>query len=197
MGRCRLHVSRSIPRAARRSPLCFVSNLFALSLATSSSISFEMLEPVRIASMSDTKSSTVLFSRWAESYWRFFCRFTLCFSRRFEVEFCFSPSALPDGKFVVFTTVSPYSVDREAFGGQARRKQCRIRLEGQGRSAPLWWAAVNGHEAIVKQLLDTGKVDANSKDWDGRTPKYGVVWYKSINVLPYPPPYYCAFLIFF
>jgi ankyrin repeat protein len=34
---------------------------------------------------------------------------------------------------------------------------------------PLSWAAENGHEAIVKQLLDTGKVDVNSKDNSGLT----------------------------
>ena len=31
---------------------------------------------------------------------------------------------------------------------------------------PLSWAAGNGHEAVVKLLLATGKVDADSKDND-------------------------------
>ena len=31
-------------------------------------------------------------------------------------------------------------------------------------------AAGNGHEALVKQLLDTKQVDVDSKDNDGRTP---------------------------
>ncbi|KAI3328863.1 hypothetical protein HD806DRAFT_519243 [Xylariaceae sp. AK1471] len=33
----------------------------------------------------------------------------------------------------------------------------------------LWWAARYGHAAIVKVLLDSGKVDADLKDEDGRT----------------------------
>ncbi|VTO89554.1 unnamed protein product [Fusarium graminearum] len=35
---------------------------------------------------------------------------------------------------------------------------------------PLWRAAKNGHEAIIKLLLSTGKVDLDAKDEDGRTP---------------------------
>ncbi|KAF2185905.1 ankyrin [Zopfia rhizophila CBS 207.26] len=34
----------------------------------------------------------------------------------------------------------------------------------------LWWAVENGHEAVVKLLLATGKVDVNSKDDHGWTP---------------------------
>ncbi|KAK4248955.1 hypothetical protein C7999DRAFT_39939 [Corynascus novoguineensis] len=33
-----------------------------------------------------------------------------------------------------------------------------------------WWAARNGHEAVVKMLLDTGKVNVDSKDIYGQTP---------------------------
>ncbi|KAH8728934.1 ankyrin repeat-containing domain protein [Phaeosphaeriaceae sp. PMI808] len=35
---------------------------------------------------------------------------------------------------------------------------------------PLSWATIRGHEAVVKLLVDTSKVDVDSKDNDGRTP---------------------------
>lgn len=36
---------------------------------------------------------------------------------------------------------------------------------------PLSWAARDGHDSVVKLLLETGKVDADSKDIDyGQTP---------------------------
>ncbi|KAH6883905.1 ankyrin repeat-containing domain protein [Thelonectria olida] len=38
------------------------------------------------------------------------------------------------------------------------------------RQTPLSLAAENGHEAIVKLLLDTGNADVNAKDADGLTP---------------------------
>lgn len=36
--------------------------------------------------------------------------------------------------------------------------------------APIWWAAENGHEAVVRLLLATEGVDVNSKDDSGHTP---------------------------
>jgi len=43
-------------------------------------------------------------------------------------------------------------------------------LEGLNGRNPLSWAAENGHDGTVKQLLDAGKVEANSKEEHGRTP---------------------------
>jgi ankyrin repeat protein len=43
-----------------------------------------------------------------------------------------------------------------------------IDLKDKDGWTPLWWAAKYGHEAIVKFLLATEKVDVNSKDEDGR-----------------------------
>ncbi|WQF89372.1 Putative ankyrin repeat-containing domain superfamily [Colletotrichum destructivum] len=35
---------------------------------------------------------------------------------------------------------------------------------------PLSWATENGHESVVKMLLDTGKIDVNSSDKHNRSP---------------------------
>ena len=41
---------------------------------------------------------------------------------------------------------------------------------------PLSWATENGHEAVVKLLLETGRVDVNSKDQDGVMPLSYAAW---------------------
>ena len=43
-------------------------------------------------------------------------------------------------------------------------------LKDTNNQTPLLWAACNGHEAVVKLLLATGQVDADSKDTANRTP---------------------------
>jgi ankyrin repeat protein len=56
---------------------------------------------------------------------------------------------------------------------------CKVEADskdGYGQT-PLSYAAENGHEGIVKLLLDTGKVDADWKDGDGRTP----LWWAAGN----------------
>ena len=50
------------------------------------------------------------------------------------------------------------------------RKSVNIDATNEGGWALLLWAARYGHEAVIKVLLDSGKVDANPKDKDGRTP---------------------------
>jgi ankyrin repeat protein len=45
----------------------------------------------------------------------------------------------------------------------------RVKNSQYGQT-PLSWAAEQGHEAVVKLLLKTGKVDVDAKDNDSRTP---------------------------
>lgn len=41
--------------------------------------------------------------------------------------------------------------------------------DNSGRT-PLLWAAKNGNDVVMKLLLNTGKVDVDSKDHSGQTP---------------------------
>jgi ankyrin repeat protein len=43
-------------------------------------------------------------------------------------------------------------------------------LKNSRGQTPLWFAALNGQEPLVKLLLSTSKVDADSKDDNGQTP---------------------------
>lgn len=44
--------------------------------------------------------------------------------------------------------------------------------EDSHHRTPLWYAAQNGHKAVVQLLLDTKMVDVNCKSWDDHTPLY-------------------------
>jgi ankyrin repeat protein len=48
---------------------------------------------------------------------------------------------------------------------------------GTNFGGPLWWAAENGHEAVVKLLLDKDGVDPDSKGGNGETP----LWWAAAN----------------
>jgi ankyrin repeat protein len=48
--------------------------------------------------------------------------------------------------------------------------------KGNDGQTLLWWAARNGHEAVVKLLLATGKVDADLEDMFGQMPLLWAAW---------------------
>ncbi|KAH6699947.1 ankyrin repeat-containing domain protein [Leptodontidium sp. MPI-SDFR-AT-0119] len=52
----------------------------------------------------------------------------------------------------------------------------RYKINQNSRTA-LWWAARNGHEAVIKLLLETGNADADATDEDGRT----ALWWAAGN----------------
>jgi hypothetical protein len=45
-----------------------------------------------------------------------------------------------------------------------------IELKNKQHQTPLWWAAREGLEDVVRVLLNTGRTDANSRDWKGLSP---------------------------
>ncbi|KAH7230663.1 heterokaryon incompatibility protein-domain-containing protein, partial [Fusarium redolens] len=56
--------------------------------------------------------------------------------------------------------------------GDTEKLEGMVDLLTKGKDGwrPLWLAAGNGHDAIIKLLLGTGKVDPDAKDEDGLTP---------------------------
>ncbi|KAL9085606.1 MAG: hypothetical protein Q9165_007506 [Trypethelium subeluteriae] len=59
-------------------------------------------------------------------------------------------------------------------------KDGKLKLEADAKDSwdrtPLWLAAQYGDEVVVQLLLETGKVDVNSRDWAGETPLLQAVW---------------------
>jgi ankyrin repeat protein len=45
-----------------------------------------------------------------------------------------------------------------------------LNVQDSYSQTPLWWAATNGHAAVVRLLLATGKVNVDSKDSLDQTP---------------------------
>lgn len=54
---------------------------------------------------------------------------------------------------------------------------------------PLWWAARNGHEAIVKLLLETGQADVDISGWNGQTPLSIATKYEYEAIIKLLPEY--------
>jgi len=50
------------------------------------------------------------------------------------------------------------------FRTSVRRRQFGTNAEDNSGRTPLWWAIWSGHEAVVEQLVESGKVDVNSKN---------------------------------
>lgn len=65
--------------------------------------------------------------------------------------------------------IAAYFRLKEAMIALLKNRHDQDSRDTYGRTA-LWWAAEQGHEAVVKRLLERDNVAADSKDNNGWTP---------------------------
>jgi ankyrin repeat protein len=54
----------------------------------------------------------------------------------------------------------------------ASNKNVDVDEKDDDERTPLAYTAEGGHGEVVRLLLETGKIDVNSSDWEGLTPLY-------------------------